>query len=91
MRDQYESTKALLTEKKDLVEALGNRLMEKETINLPDIIEILGERPYGMNETMQNYLTEMQQRKEEDAKTAAEEEVADEEIVDSASEEVKQD
>ena len=26
---------------------------------MPDIIEVLGERPYGMSESVQNYLTEM--------------------------------
>ena len=62
VREQYASTKQLLLEKKDLIEQLGERLLQKETVNLPDIIEILGERPYGMNETMTNYLTEMKQQ-----------------------------
>ena len=50
--------------------------MEKETINLPDIVEILGERPFGMSETMKEYLEELNQRtkKEEEEKQKAEEE-----------------
>jgi hypothetical protein len=34
-------------------------LLEKESIGLPEIVEVLGERPYGMNETMTTYLEEM--------------------------------
>jgi hypothetical protein len=37
--------------------------LEKETIGLPDIIRILGERPFGMSETMKEYLSEMEKRK----------------------------
>ena len=40
--------------------SLGDVLLEKETIGLPDIIKVLGERPYGMSETMREYLTELQ-------------------------------
>jgi hypothetical protein len=47
--------------------------MEKETVNLPDIIDVLGKRPYGMNEYMTEYLEELQQRKEKDEKLAMEE------------------
>jgi len=43
--------------------SLGNELLLKETIGLPEIIKILGERPYGMSETMKEYLKEMEKRK----------------------------
>lgn len=39
---------------------LGDVLLEKETIGLPDIVKVLGERPYGMNDTMKEYLSELQ-------------------------------
>ena len=32
--------------------SLGNELLSKETIGLPEIIKILGERPFGMSATM---------------------------------------
>lgn len=83
VKEQYRLAKELLVEKKDKIEKLADRLLEKETINLPDIIEILGERPYGMNETMRNYLTEMQQAKERDLQSQQAEEQSDSEIVDS--------
>jgi len=41
------------------MQELGDTLLEKETIGLPQIVEILGERPYGMNETATKYLLEM--------------------------------
>jgi hypothetical protein len=44
------------------MQALGDTLLEKETINLPQIIEILGERPYGLNESAEKYLKEMEKR-----------------------------
>ena len=59
VRDEYHKTKQLLDSKRELIEQLADKLIEKETVNLPDIIEILGERPYGMNETMREYLEEM--------------------------------
>jgi len=38
---------------------LGDVLLEKESIGLPEIVEVLGDRPYGMNEVMTEYLSEM--------------------------------
>jgi len=78
VREQYADAKELLLQKKDLIEALANRLMEKETVNLPDIIEILGQRPFGMNETMTKYLSEMQERQAKEAAEEKEEEKLDE-------------
>ncbi len=36
----------MLIEKKDLIQKLGDSLLEKETLALPDIVDILGPRPY---------------------------------------------
>lgn len=40
--------------------------MEKETLPLPDIIDVLGERPFPMKESVREYLTEMTKRREEE-------------------------
>ena len=44
-------------------------------------MEVLGERPFGMNETMTEYLAEMRQRRKDDeidaAKTKLEEDLED--------------
>ena len=42
----YERTKALLTEKKDLVAKLAEALLAREVVNSDDLEEILGPRPF---------------------------------------------
>lgn len=59
-------------EKRDMVQQLGDLLMEKETINLTDIIGVLGTRPAGMSETMKEYLHELTLRQEKEAQEKAE-------------------
>ena len=51
---------------------LGETLLEKETLALPDIVECLGQRPYPLKETLLEYLHELRERKtEEQAAEAA--------------------
>ena len=64
--DCYERTKEILVEKKDLIEALAEELLAKETISLPDIIRILGDRPYGLKENVKEYLEELKEREEKE-------------------------
>jgi len=52
---------------------LGDLLLEKETINLKDIIGVLGARPAGMSETMTEYLTELTERLEQEEEQAEDE------------------
>lgn len=82
VQEQYQLTKELLTKHKDKMQALGDTLLEKETINLPQIIEILGDRPYGLNESAEKYLKEMEKRATEEANKAEEEEDKDEDADD---------
>jgi len=61
--------------------------MSEETINLKDIIGVLGTRPAGMSETMTEYLTELTERleqEEEQAERDAEEQPEDEAAIDAA-------
>lgn len=58
--EQYTSVEELLISKKDSVEALAKELLEKETINLPQIIKILGDRPFAMKENLKVYLEELE-------------------------------
>ena len=91
VKEQYQKTKELLNEKKDLVEKLGERLLEKETINLPDIIDVLGERPYGMNETMKEYLVELREREVKEAALKMEEAVEEQNLEDNLADDLKED
>jgi hypothetical protein len=45
---------------------LAERLLETETLSLPDIVEIMGERPFPMKESVVEYLQELKARKEVD-------------------------
>jgi len=42
---------------------LAERLLANETLSLPDIVEIMGPRPFPMKETLKDYLEEMNERK----------------------------
>jgi hypothetical protein len=68
-------------------------LLAKESIGLPDIIKILGDRPFPMKETVREYLQEMMERKDkedsEKTKTASEEEKKEEGSATPTTEEVK--
>lgn len=49
----------LLKSKKQLLQilfSLAEELLAKESIGLPDIIKILGDRPFPMKETVREYL-----------------------------------
>jgi hypothetical protein len=36
--------------------------LEKETLNLTDIVEVMGERPFPMKETVVEYMRELKER-----------------------------
>lgn len=57
---------------------MAERLLEKETISLPDIVEILGPRPYPLKASLLEYLEELKERINEDEKEAAAEKVEEE-------------
>lgn len=52
----YERTKALLTEKKDGLEALAQKLLEKEILFQSDLEEILGKRPFDNRTTYDEFV-----------------------------------
>jgi len=52
---------------------LAERLLQKETIALPDIVEVLGPRPFPQKKELLDYLEELKERKEQDEKEAADE------------------
>lgn len=41
---------------------MAERLLEKETIALPDIVEVLGPRPYPQKKELLDYLEELKER-----------------------------
>ena len=70
--------------KKDKIEELAVRLLEKETLSLPDIVEILGPRPFPMKANILEYLDELRERDKEDEQIKIKEEEDAKNLVDSA-------
>merc|ERR1712160_55156 len=46
----------------EIIEKLADVLLEKETLSLPEIVEIMGPRPFPMKETLKEYLQELKDR-----------------------------
>ena len=44
--------------------SLAEELLAKESIGLPDILRVLGDRPFPMKESVREYLQELTERKE---------------------------
>jgi hypothetical protein len=57
---------------------LGETLLLKETLALPDIVEVLGQRPYPLKATLLEYLHELQDRKITEEQEAASKKAEDE-------------
>jgi hypothetical protein len=47
---------------------LAERLLEKETLSLPDIVDVLGPRPFDMKDSLREYLAELKERATMDEK-----------------------
>ncbi|KAB5535463.1 hypothetical protein PHYPO_G00117930 [Pangasianodon hypophthalmus] len=56
INNAYERTKKLLTEKKDDVEKVALRLLEKEVLDKSDMVELLGRRPFAEKSTYEEFV-----------------------------------
>merc|ERR1712087_894381 len=56
INNAMDRTIKLLTEKKDLVEKVALRLLEKEVLNREDMIELLGPRPFKEKSTYEEFV-----------------------------------
>ena len=52
---------------------LAEELLAKESINLPSIIKVLGDRPFPMKESLKEYLVELESRSQKEAQRDAQE------------------
>ena len=52
---------------------MGEALLAKETLALPEIVELLGQRPYPMKESILEYLQELRERKVQEEENKPEE------------------
>ncbi|CAK72120.1 unnamed protein product (macronuclear) [Paramecium tetraurelia] len=67
IEEQTQRTRLLITEKKEFVNKLASTLLEKETLDLQKIIEVLGERPFPPKSNYKAYL----EIKKEDQQTTS--------------------
>ena len=56
INDAMDRTMKLLTDKRDLVEKVALRLLEKEVLNREDMIELLGPRPFKEKSTYEEFV-----------------------------------
>jgi hypothetical protein len=61
-------TKELVTKHKQDIDRLATELLVKETLDLLDIIRILGDRPFPLTDTMIDYMNEFEMRKKDKEK-----------------------
>lgn len=65
--------RSLVIEHKEQIEKIANLLLEKETIDVLDIINSIGDRPFGVHESMKEYIREAKNRRLEEEKKLEEE------------------
>ena len=63
----YERTKDLLENNMDKVSALAERLLEKETINVDDVVELIGPRPFPMPRSYADFMASSWQQGTEES------------------------
>ncbi len=61
----YSRAKEILTEHREQLVALANRLLEKEVIFSDDLVEIIGKRPWGETLSIRDHLTSGRSRKKQ--------------------------
>lgn len=55
----------MIINNKDLLTKLSDKLLEKETLDILEIIDILGKRPYPLPENIEHYINEVKQKEKE--------------------------
>jgi len=80
VNERYAAAKQLLSEHKDKIELLAEKLLEKETLSLPDIVDTLGDRPYPIKESVIEYLQELRQREEKSGELSEQEKLVEEKL-----------
>ncbi|OMJ94895.1 hypothetical protein SteCoe_1752 [Stentor coeruleus] len=62
INDSLERTKTILTEKKDLLVTLAERLIEKEMVVHKDLVDILGPRPFEQSDEYKKFISEQENK-----------------------------
>ncbi len=65
LEECYQVAKDTIIRNQDKLEKMAEKLLEKETIDLADIIECLGDRPFPMEDFMKEYIDQVADRKKQ--------------------------
>ena len=79
--EAYEATLELMREKKEEVRKVAQLLLDKETITHDDVIDLVGPRPFKGNEDYDQYVSNREHLKRQDAEERDEEEEQEEEAI----------
>ena len=79
--EAYEATLELMREKKEEVRKVAQLLLDKETITHDDVIDLVGPRPFKGNEDYDQYVSNREHLKRQDAEEKDEEEEQEEEAI----------
>lgn len=63
----------MITKHEVEIQKLADALLEKETLDLLDIISIIGERPFPLSDSMKDYMKEIESRRADKLKKDEEE------------------
>eukprot|EP00340_Litonotus_pictus_P009005 CAMPEP_0170519910 /NCGR_PEP_ID=MMETSP0209-20121228/5144_1 /TAXON_ID=665100 ORGANISM="Litonotus pictus, Strain P1" /NCGR_SAMPLE_ID=MMETSP0209 /ASSEMBLY_ACC=CAM_ASM_000301 /LENGTH=824 /DNA_ID=CAMNT_0010805901 /DNA_START=200 /DNA_END=2674 /DNA_ORIENTATION=+ len=61
-------TREVVEKYKEQIEKIAEKLLDKETIDILDVIKLIGDRPHKLPSSMEAYLKETQDRREREAK-----------------------
>lgn len=74
INDCAKRTREIVNKYSEQIKIIAEELLKKETIDLLDIIESIGDRPFPLPTSMQSYLKETKERKERERMKKFEEE-----------------
>ena len=63
--ETYDRAKQIIESKKDIVEKLANELLKRETMDVSDIKEIIGDRPFPIRQEIEDYIKDIKKKKHE--------------------------
>ena len=66
INDCLQRTRRIVNENKENLEKMALKLLDKETLDLLDIIEVLGNRKYPLPDSINDYLNEIKKRNEKE-------------------------
>jgi hypothetical protein len=80
LEECYKIAQDIVVTNKDKLVKMAEKLLEKETIDLCDIVECLGDRPFPMEDFMKEYIDQITERKKQEQEKKIAEKKLEEEL-----------